>query len=36
VYVGSTERELYTLALPAEYLVPVYEAGGVTIYRFTG
>jgi uncharacterized membrane protein len=37
VYVGDTERELYgRLSLPMEYLVPVYEAGGVTIYRFTG
>jgi YYY domain-containing protein len=37
VYVGDTERELYgRLRLPAEDLVPVYEAQGVTIYRFTG
>ena len=37
VYVGDTERELYSgLNLPTEYLVPVYEAQGVTIYRFTG
>jgi uncharacterized membrane protein len=37
VYVGDTERELYShLNLPAGELVPVYEAQGVTIYRFTG
>jgi len=37
VYVGSTERELYgSLNLPLEHLVPVYESGVVTIYRFTG
>ena len=36
VYVGSTERELYTLALPMEHLVPVYESQVVTIYLFTG
>jgi YYY domain-containing protein len=36
VYVGSTERELYSLALPLGNLVPVYDADGVTIYRFTG
>ena len=37
VYVGDTERELYSrLNLPMEDLVSVYEAQGVTIYRFTG
>ena len=37
LYVGDTERDLYRrLALPMEDLVPVYEAQGVTIYRFTG
>jgi YYY domain-containing protein len=37
VYVGDTERELYPhLDLPLDDLVPVYEAQGVTIYRFTG
>jgi YYY domain-containing protein len=37
VYVGDTERDLYSrLNLPAGDLVPVYDAQGVTIYRFTG
>jgi YYY domain-containing protein len=36
VYVGDTERELYHLDLPLDDLVPVYQAQGVTIYRFTG
>jgi uncharacterized membrane protein len=37
VYVGDTERELYSrLSLPLDHLVPVYEAQGVTIHRFTG
>ena len=37
VYVGDTERDLYSrLRLPMEDLVPVYEAQGVAIYRFTG
>ncbi|HMK15781.1 MAG TPA: DUF2298 domain-containing protein, partial [Methanomicrobiales archaeon] len=37
VYVGDTERQLYSrLSLPLENLTPVYEAQGVTIYRFTG
>jgi YYY domain-containing protein len=37
VYVGDTERELYSgLNLPLGDLVPVYQAQGVTIYRFTG
>jgi YYY domain-containing protein len=37
IYVGDTERELYSrLNLPAGDLVPVYDAQGVTIYRFTG
>jgi YYY domain-containing protein len=37
IYVGDTERDLYgRLNLPMEDLVPVYEAQGVTIYRFTG
>lgn len=37
VYVGDTERELYSrINLPMEDLVPVYEAQGVTIYRFGG
>jgi YYY domain-containing protein len=37
IYVGDTERELYSrMVLPMAYLVPVYEAGGVTIYRFDG
>jgi uncharacterized membrane protein len=37
VYVGDTERELYSLLnLPSDDLVPVYQARGVTIYRFTG
>jgi YYY domain-containing protein len=37
VYVGDTERQLYSrLDLPMDHLVPVYEAEGVTIYRFTG
>ncbi len=37
IYVGDTERDLYSsLSLPTEDLVPVYDAQGVTIYRFTG
>lgn len=37
LYVGDTERDLYSsLRLPMEDLVSVYEAQGVTIYRFTG
>jgi uncharacterized membrane protein len=37
IYVGDTERELYSrLNLPMEDLVPVYQAQGVAIYRFTG
>ena len=37
IYVGDTERELYShLSLPLEDLVSVYDAKGVTIYRFTG
>ena len=36
VYVGDTERELYRVNLPLDDLTPVYDAGGVTIYRFTG
>jgi uncharacterized membrane protein len=36
VYVGDTERDLYRLNLPPDDLMLVYQAQGVTIYRFTG
>jgi uncharacterized membrane protein len=37
IYVGDTERQLYSgLNLPVSRLTPVYNAQGVTIYRFTG
>lgn len=33
LYVGDLERSSYQISLPAEGLVPVYDADGVTIYQ---
>ena len=32
LYVGDLERSHYLISLPAEGLVPAYDAGGVTVY----
>jgi uncharacterized membrane protein len=35
LYVGDLEEETYLIDLPADGLVPVYNAAGVTVYRRT-
>jgi YYY domain-containing protein len=35
LYVGEAERERYTIHLPAEGLIPIYDQGGVLIYTRT-
>jgi YYY domain-containing protein len=36
LYVGDLERETYAVSLPSTGLEPVYDAGGVQIYRRAG
>jgi YYY domain-containing protein len=36
LYVGDTERETYRVNVSSPYLTPVYDRGGVQIYRLTG